>query len=287
MVIDTMLFNVRAIKEAKKRFGEKTIQLIFVVLPKYEPLYEKVKLLADIDYGIPTQGIYEDKFIKTNPGYHNNLTLKINAKIDGRNQFVVRGQMPAVFTNQPTMMIGADVCHPGYHNPLAEERVISSIAAVVGSYDLEFTKYVVNVTAQPPKQEYLTNLHKMVASLLNFFKEKHKRFPAHVVFFRDGVSESQLDAVKNGELPLIEDAFRRMGADIPKITAMVVQKRHHTRFIPTNAGNNKGGNIGKGTYVDHTITSPLYEEFYLASHDSPLVSTGVPPITGCYENCLY
>jgi eukaryotic translation initiation factor 2C len=55
----------------------------------------------------------------------------------------------------------------------------------------------------------------------------------------------------------------------PKVTFLVVQKRHHTRFFPRNEdadGRNK--NVPPGTVVDREITHPTEVDFYLVSHAS-------------------
>lgn len=253
--------------------------MMFVVVPENnQTVYDEVKVLADIEYGIPSQCIKQDNFLWPKRGYFNLFTYGVNAKLNGRNQALSQESLRELptFLREPTMIIGADVCHPGYHNPLANEKVISSIAAVVGTYDNLYSKYASEVSAQPPRTEIIANLDVMVANLLSTFVKCNpnipgNKYPKHIVFFRDGVSESQLDAVLRREVPLIDRAYDSVGAGFhPKITAFVVQKRHHTRFLPTNP-EHRSGNISSGTYVDHTITSPLYEESFLASHDSPLV----------------
>jgi hypothetical protein len=57
----------------------------------------------------------------------------------------------------------------------------------------------------------------------------------------------------------------------PKITMLVVGKRHHTRFylkidLPAGA---KNTNLNAGLIIDHTVVNPQYDNFYLQSHDSP------------------
>lgn len=56
----------------------------------------------------------------------------------------------------------------------------------------------------------------------------------------------------------------------PKITFLVVQKRHHTRFFPTRREDEDGKNknVPAGTFVDTTITHPTEFDFYLVSHAS-------------------
>lgn len=58
-----------------------------------------------------------------------------------------------------------------------------------------------------------------------------KPTPLHVLYFRDGVSESQYDAVGAHEVNRIRHVFHTHfdGAYV-MITAVICTKRHHTRF---------------------------------------------------------
>ena len=88
------------------------------------------------------------------------------------------------------------------------------------------------------------------------------------VFFRDGVSEGQFQMVINKEIAAIQRACRNLEKDYePGITYFVAQKRHNTRFYPTDNNRLKNGNILPGTIVDTDITHPTVSSFYLASHE--------------------
>ena len=51
---------------------------------------------------------------------------------------------------------------------------------------------------------------------------------------RDGVSEDQYGQVlKRGLKPMCAQLYDQVGRSHPKITLIVVGKRHHTRFFPT------------------------------------------------------
>ena len=56
----------------------------------------------------------------------------------------------------------------------------------------------------------------------------------------------------------------------PKITFVLVLKRHHTRFFPLipESETATNGNVPVGTSVDGTITHPENFDFYLQSHDA-------------------
>ena len=114
----------------------------------------------------------------------------------------------------------------------------------------------------------------------------HKKFgtlPRNILYYRDGVSDSQYVQVKHNELPLIEKAFNTAKTALineghieassanknatVKITAVVVAKRHHVRFYPTNTrGKDFYANNHPGTCVDSVVTSPYFTDFYLQSH---------------------
>ncbi|PWZ46524.1 Protein argonaute 18 [Zea mays] len=56
----------------------------------------------------------------------------------------------------------------------------------------------------------------------------------------------------------------------PKITFVVVQKRHHTRLFPSKPKDrqyaDKSGNIRAGTVVDNNICHPTEFDFFLCGH---------------------
>ena len=54
----------------------------------------------------------------------------------------------------------------------------------------------------------------------------------------------------------------------PKITFLVVQKRHHTRFFPASKRDEvgKARNVPPGLVVDRTVCHPSEFDFYLCSH---------------------
>lgn len=96
--------------------------------------------------------------------------------------------------------------------------------------------------------------------------------PEHILFFRDGVSDSQFGMVLLEELPQIHAAIKlaqdESGCAItPLVTLVVVGKRHHIRFYKTPASDQ---NLPAGLIVDQTIVAPDQFSFYLQSHDSPI-----------------
>lgn len=97
------------------------------------------------------------------------------------------------------------------------------------------------------------------------------------MFYRDGVSEGEFVQVLRDEVGAIRSACRKLNATYaPKITFVVVQKRHHARFFPSQSNlADRSGNCQPGTVVDTEIVHPFEFDFYLQSH-AGLLGTSRP-----------
>ena len=74
----------------------------------------------------------------------------------------------------------------------------------------------------------------MLRTRLELWKSKHDdMLPENLLIYRDGVSESQYDAVLQEELSALKTTCEVMYDEQrqPKITLIIVGKRHHTRFF--------------------------------------------------------
>ena len=73
-------------------------------------------------------------------------------------------------------------------------------------------------------------------------------------------------------MPKIKAAFSKFGTPqkpyTPKLTIVICEKRHHTRFYPAEAENtDRNGNPCPGTVINRGIT-PVYEfDFFLQGRD--------------------
>ena len=71
----------------------------------------------------------------------------------------------------------------------------------------------------------------------------------------------------------------------PKITIIIVAKRHHVRFFPGGTGpmeQDRSGNCLAGTVVDQVVSHPTEFDWYLQSHGG-LLGTSRP----AHYNVLY
>ncbi|KAL2612410.1 hypothetical protein R1flu_024102 [Riccia fluitans] len=116
------------------------------------------------------------------------------------------------------------------------------------------SRYAPRVRAQPSRTEITEGLFEvvdgknggMVIELLkDFFNTcqapgMNDRKPQQIVIYRDGVSESQFEQVIEKELITFKNACNALETGYNrKITFIVVQKLHHTRFFPARGGNVK------------------------------------------------
>ena len=162
------------------------------------------------------------------------------------------------------MIIGADVTHPSM-----DKSTVSSVAALVGSFDQDCSKYTASVRVQvKEKAEVVKDFDQMALDLLKTYQSKNGgQLPEHIVVYRDGVSGGQFTQVLHHELDNFKNACQSLKEGYsPKVTLIIVQKRHHTRFIPTDPVDRRCNNIPPGTVVDTECVHPTDFDFYLCSH---------------------
>lgn len=259
-----------------------TLQLLIIILPDVTGSYGKIKRICETELGIVSQCCQPNQARKLNKQYMENVALKINVKTGGRNTVLddaIRRRIPLI-SDRPTIIFGADVTHPQ-----AGEDSSPSIAAVVASMDWpEITKYRGLVSAQTHREEIIEDLYKlvqdpqrglvhagMIREHLIAFKNATGQKPQRIIFYRDGVSEGQFSQVLLHEMTAIRKACASLeNGYLPRVTFVVVQKRHHTRLFPAQHGNrdttDRSGNIQPGTVVDTKICHPTEFDFFLNSH---------------------
>lgn len=237
-------------------------QFVLCILPTDDAgLYGDIKRCTDTLIGLPSQCMLMKHIRRPNKQYCANLCLKINVKLGGVNSSL--GQQVKFITERPTMLFGADVTHPGIG-----EIDKPSIAAVVGSMDIKLSRYAASVRVQGSRVEIIDDLKTMAKEQIQHFVLANRTRPQRILFFRDGVSEGQFAQVLDFELTAMKDACKELDSNYnPKITFVLVQKRHHTRLFPTSPQDaDRSGNIPAGTVVDTAIVHPNQFDFFLCSH---------------------
>lgn len=261
---------MRSILSAQQQKHSK-LQMIVLVIAK-STNYAEIKQIAETELGLRTQCVLDNNVVKKcSAALVQNLLQKINAKMGGTNNSLLAQEKPSLFRT-PVIIIGADVSHPS-----PGDRIRPSIAACVGSLDATPSKFHASVRIQMESAEakgrieIIKDLKEMVKELLRAFRRATAHKPQRIIFYRDGVSEGQFLEVRNREVSAIRLACKELSPNEtyePALTFIVVQKRHHTRFMPADDrdGVGKCRNVPPGTTVDTVVTHPLDFDFFLCSH---------------------
>lgn len=246
----------------------KNTTCVLVVLPdNRQSTYNCVKTLGDVVFGITTICVVGSKLIKAGTegegrglgSFAGNLALKFNLKFNNYNQYI--NEDDKILDLDETMIVGIDVTH----SPNSEDP---SIAAMVASVDSKLGQWPAVLRRQTEARvEMVSHLKEMLETRLELWKSKSKSqsYPKNILVYRDGVSEGQYNLVLSQELLQLEAAcnnlYPRNRQESPKITIVIVAKRHHIRFYT-----DKGGNPFPATAVDRDITESDNWDFFLQPH---------------------
>eukprot|EP00092_Neocalanus_flemingeri_P005039 GFUD01005419.1.p1 GENE.GFUD01005419.1~~GFUD01005419.1.p1 ORF type:complete len:1029 (+),score=236.79 GFUD01005419.1:45-3089(+) len=264
------MYNMNNVFKEFQRLCSLDLQMILIITRgKNASIYNGLKHEGDVISKISTQFVQQKNIgnqrFPPKPATLHNILLKINSKLGGTNQILDSSISPKIFSS-PVMIMGADVTHPA--SDFKGEK--PSIAAVVGSMDPKASQYKCEIRFQDTAQneEMILSMEEVTNKLLREFRNRTKREPSRLIFYRDGVSEGQFLTVLNKELAAIRRACSSLNENYkPAITFVVAQKRHKTRLFPVNPPTGRNQNVPPGTAVDHTITHPTEFSFFLASHE--------------------
>jgi eukaryotic translation initiation factor 2C len=252
-------------------------RLILVILTDSDAVvYRHLKLLGDVRKGIHLICVVGSKLATQtqrdpeNLQYFANVALKFNIRLGGTNQILPPTKL-GILDEGKTMVVGIDVTHP---SPGSSEGA-PSVAAIVASVDKNLAQFLADIQINPSRQEPVENLVGMMKSRLQLWQRKNGNLPENVIVYRDGVSDGQYNIVLDQELPKLREACKILypaNSPQPKMTIIIVGKRHHTRFYPTKAADadERSANTKNGTVVDRGVTEARLWDFFLQAHSSGL-----------------
>ncbi|KHJ43423.1 piwi domain protein [Trichuris suis] len=264
------------------RMDQVTFVLCLMPDSKDGILKNRIKFVGEVVLGLTTQCL-RAQTVKKGLGNFGTDTLflqvmlKVNAKNGGVNNEVnSEGPIAEKWIRKGVMFLGFDVNHPP---PLSQAEIMQgklpqepSVVGAVCNCGRTFSDYRIRYRLQDARQENIDK-DKMIGIVIEFLREyeqNNKALPSSVIVYRDGVADSQFSMVFNTEMRFINQAFRRYRQDYsPKLTMVVVQKRHHTRFFKqTISPKDKCAqqNIPPGTVVDIGPVSAKLFDFFLCSH---------------------
>ncbi|CEO96269.1 Argonaute linker 2 domain containing protein [Plasmodiophora brassicae] len=256
---------MKAVKQVEDQ-AKGQCQLLMIILPFSDPsAYGEIKRVCDTVIDVPSQCMLSKHVQKADPMYARNILLKINARVGGINSILDSSPSTQFLFSKPAIVFGADVTHAAPFSKLP------SLAAVVASMDAYPFRYECETRAQKNRQEIIQDLKGMAMNLLKrFYQATRGKKPERILFYRDGVSEGQFDHVLKYELNALREACNELESGYtPKITFVIVQKRHHARFFCTPQSSreaDRSGNVPAGTVVDTAVVHPRQFDFYLVAH---------------------
>ncbi|TGO52413.1 hypothetical protein BOTNAR_0325g00060 [Botryotinia narcissicola] len=185
-------------------------RLVFVILPREDAaIYSDIKWWGDCISGIATICVCPAAVVKKSLGILDNLSLKANLKLGGINHMIgdagESSKLIESVQNDSLMIVGADVIHPGK----GLDPECPSMAGVVASFDFNFCHFAASARLQANNEEFISDLGGMLKERLELYQKKnYGKLPLNILFYRDGVSESQFGMVLTQELAQIEKASR-------------------------------------------------------------------------------
>lgn len=258
----------------KKATGLKQRLMIVILTSPSSSIYNQVKRAGDIRLGVHTICMQWSKVVadRGTEQLFTNVALKINLKLGGTNHTLDSKQL-GILSEDKTMVVGIDVTHP---SPGSNSNA-PSVASMVASIDKKLAQWPADIRIQEARQEMVGDLEGMLKARLGLWKTlgNHQSFPENLLIYRDGVSEDQYKTVLNDELPQFIRACRELypapdtKRQIPRITIVIVGKRHHTRFFASAENEaDKKSNPRNGTVVDRGVTESRNWDFFLQSHSA-------------------
>ncbi|CAF1379493.1 unnamed protein product, partial [Didymodactylos carnosus] len=212
--------------------------------------YDALKKYFCLDNPIPSQMVLTKTLTKRNQlmSVATKIGIQMNAKLGGEIWAV---QIPS----RTLMLIGMDAYH---------KRGQPSVAGFVASINPSCTRFYSRVIYQRTNQELVDGLAVCLRDALQEYLRCNGTLPEKIVMYRDGVSDGQLQAVYEHELPQILETFPKIqsGYD-PKFAMVIVKKRGSTRFFAKNT--TALYNPPPGSVIDNTVTNSDWYDFYLIS----------------------
>lgn len=214
--------------------------IIVIILQRRDKTYDDIKQIA-ISLDLPIQCILSNQFKNERKvdSVLTNLAHQIAAKTGSQLWTIPHCEG----ISKITMVVGMDV----YHDTVNKKESILGFSA---SLNPEFTKYFSTIRKQSKIGEEISASVDgcFKEAFLAFFEETKKRFlPSLIIVFRDGVSDSQEEFVRDIELAGLRKIIAGFEGYNPQIVYMVVVKRIDKRFFLGSSGN--VGNPRAGTYV--------------------------------------
>lgn len=238
----------------------RTDQMVVIMTPgraQREDRYSACKRLYSCEMPIPCQ------FIRcgtvSNPQKIRSICQKVVIQILSK----VGGQPWAMkFPMKKFMIVGIDV----YHDTIDRKKSCLGFVASMNDYTSQWWSHVF---FQNSLEEIGQKINSTMVKAITKFHAINGDVPDRIIVYRDGTGDGQLATVLDVEIPQVLDGIKFYMRDdnrdkkMPDLSYIIVQKRINAKF--GLRANNRCTNPLPGSYVDHTITHPDYNDFFLVS----------------------
>lgn len=222
-----------------------------------EDRYSACKRLYTCELAVPCQ------FIRCGTIANERKIRSICQKVAIQILAKVGGQPWAMkFPMKSFMIVGIDT----YHDTIDRKK---SCVGFVASMN-EFTSSWWSQTFfQNSLEEIGQKINYCMLNALKRYQMVNGFVPQRIIVYRDGVGDGQLEVVLNTEIAQFESGIKLYLRDAqndgpaPSISYIIVQKRINAK-MSLRMGS-RSVNPQPGSFIDHTITHPDYNDFYLVS----------------------
>ena len=270
----TVTYDDRSMESAiNSLVRQKPTQIVVVLIPRgregQKKYYQKVKRLTTTSAPLVTQVVVFPVNEKRYVAIVEKVALQIQAKI-GAQLWITR---PSKVFGENLMVIGVDV----FHDTVEKKKSVLGFCATVHP---DLSKYYSTVDMHTTGQEIAPTVGKLFLEAIHAYKQKAQTFPETVIFFRDGVSDSQTQAVWMMEVQAVLQACEQVrngeAAYTPNVIYTIVIKKTAAKFFGEGfnprggrgrGGRSRGGitNPAPGTFIVDRVV-PCAGDFYLVSH---------------------
>jgi aubergine-like protein len=231
------------------------LQIILIVLPPpFRSDYANLKRQCISRTAVPTQVIMANNLANKR---YDSICEKVALQMAAKTGSSLWCLPPPPGLSKRTMIIGIDV----YHDT---RNAAKSVLALIATIDPTFSKCFSTAQFQRLSGEEIG--HKLETAFdeaLQKYVEAMQYMPDNIIVFRDGVGDSQHEAVRKYEVEALHRAFAKFPDYSPDYAYMKVNKLTAAKFYSVS-----GANVTNPPFGMIVDTPPLVEfpDFYLVAH---------------------
>ncbi|UMM33732.1 hypothetical protein L5515_007097 [Caenorhabditis briggsae] len=231
-------------------------QLLMFVFRRSVPLHAQIKSLEQ-KFDILTQEITLETAEKIfrQPQTLQNIVNKTNMKLGGLNY-----RIDSTVLNPNILFIGFETSSKG---GAGDGPVSIGFAANMMQNHQQFAGGY--IYAPQARDTYGSVVGPVLKQILGVVRRNRKDPPQEIIMYFNGVTEGQYGLINEVYSEEIKKTIMAIKADWrPRLMIIATSKAHNERFYQLEK-NKAVSNLAPGTVIDHTVVSPVFSEFYLAS----------------------